>query len=187
MTEWATYYDEIPEALENNSTLRLHALELIAEEPILGKSVEGGTRTEDFRAILTQFFEGKINQDAAEQRIWEELPPNQSPHQHNNRVFHKQWAERLIRSQAGRFYNQSVMELLQEEGESECFVPRSPREYPDSDCTRRLAGARHSVSELLQYLYSQQRQGNWNDGVTIPGHANCTHTVVPVYVVDASV
>lgn len=184
MTEWASYYDEIPEALSNNDVVQSHALELIDNEPILGKSTEGGSRTEDLRVILREFFQGDIDHQDAEQRIWEDLPPSESPHRGNNRVFHDQWAERLIRSQGSRFYNQSVMEVLEDRGETECYVPRSPRQYADSDCTIHLAESRHSINELLEALYSQQRQGNWDDGVTIPGHANCTHTVVPLEVVE---
>ena len=184
MVEWATHYGEIPDALESNDAVQSHALELISEEPIIGKSLQGGSREGDFREILSEFLCGPLDHNAAEQRISRELPPHESPHSGNNRVFHKQWADRLLRSQASRFYNQSVMEILQEREETECFVPHSPREDHDSDCTLRLAGGTHSVSELLNFLYSQQRHGNWDDGVTIPGHANCTHTVVPAHIKD---
>ncbi|AFK21242.1 hypothetical protein HFX_6118 (plasmid) [Haloferax mediterranei ATCC 33500] len=179
MTEWAQHYDEIPKALSNNGEIRLHALELIADEPIIGKCLEGGTRKEDFRTILSELVKGEIDHATAEQRVSSELPPSNSLHMGNNHVFNSQWKERLIRSQLSRFYNQSVMEILEERGDSECFVPRSPREDTTSDCTQQLAGGKHATSELLRALYSQQRQGNWNDGVTVPGHANCTHTVVP--------
>jgi hypothetical protein len=179
MTNWATYYDEIPTALSNNDKVRSHALELVPDETLIGKSLEGGTREEDFRDILTDFFRGNIDYASAQQRVRRELPERESPHRGDNYVFNDQWDERLVRSQVSRFYNQAVMEILDERGEAECFVPRSPREDPDSDCTLQLAGGTHSISQLLQFLYSQQRQGNWNDGVTIPGHANCTHTVVP--------
>ncbi len=179
MTNWARHYDEIPEALGSNDKVRSHTLDLIADEPIIGKSLEGGTRKGDFRTILTALVKGEIDHAAAEQRVSSELPRSNSPHMGNNRVFNSQWKERLIRSQLSRFYNQSVMEVLEERGDSECFVPHSPREDTTSDCTQQLAGGTHAISELLRALYSQQRQGNWNDGVTVPGHANCTHTVIP--------
>jgi len=179
MTEWATYYDEIPDALTNNDEIREHAVELISDEPIIAKSLEGGSRTEDFREIIAAFIGGDIDQDTAEQRVWNDLPPQESPHSGNNRLFHQQWAERLIRSQASRFYNQAVMEILVDCGIEECYVPYSPRQDPDSDCTQRLTRGTHSVPQLLETLYEQQREGNWDVGVTIPGHANCTHTVVP--------
>lgn len=184
MTEWATYYDEIPEALKTNEEVKRHALSLIPAEPIIAKSLEGDNRTALFREILNEFFNGSIEQEEAETRIWQELPPSESPHRGDNQLFHDQWAERIIRSQVSRFYNQSVMEFLEERGESEVFVPRSPRQYSDSECTIHLAERQHPISELLEYLYSQQREGNWNHGVTIPGHANCTHTVVPVDYMD---
>ena len=180
MTEWATYCSEIPSALSDNDEVRSHSLELIAKEPLMAKSLEGGTRKDDFRDILAEFNRDAIDRDTAEKRVLQELPASESPHRGNSHVFNNQWAERLIRSQVSRFYNQAVLEVLEEQGHSECFVPHSPSEDRDSDCTIQLAGGTHSVSDLLRFLYSQQRQRNWNDGVTIPGHANCTHTVVPV-------
>jgi hemerythrin len=185
MTEWATYYNEIPQALSNNESIRSHAIDLIDQEPILGKALEGGTRTEDFRGILSDFFRGDIDHTSAEERVLQELPHTESRYRHETHsTFNDQWAERLIRAQMRRFYNQSVLELLQEQGESHCFVPHSPREDRDKKCTQRLAGGQHPISDLLQYLYSQQRHGNWNDGVTIPNRPNCTHTVIPVYEAD---
>jgi hypothetical protein len=180
MVEWASYYDEIPEALANNENVRSNVIELIPEEPILGKSLEGGTRKDDFRGILTDFLGGTIDHETAEQRVLQELPPAESPYRGNNNVFNRQWINRLVRSQTSRFYNQSVMEIIENRDNSECFVPHSPDEYSNTACTQQLAGETCRVSELLRFLYSQQRQGNWDDGVTIPGHANCTHTVVPV-------
>lgn len=184
MTKWATYYDEIADAVAANDDVRSHALRLIPQEPIQAKSLDGGTRTNDFRDILTEIFKGNIDQDAAEERVWATLPPSESPHHGNKQLFHKQWAERLLRSQVGRFYNQSVMELLDEQGETDCYVPKSPRQYQDSKCTQLLAGRQQPLGELLKYLYLQQREEKWEEGVTIPGHANCTHTVVPLWVVD---
>lgn len=179
MTEWATFYDEIPDALANNDELREHTAGLVPEEPIIAKSLEGGSRTEDFREIIAAFLSGDIDQETAEQQVWDELPPRESPHRGNNQLFHHQWAERLIRSQGSRFYNQAVMEILVDRGVTECYVPYSPRQDPDSACTQQLERGTHAVSDLLETLYEQQREGNWGIGVTIPGHANCTHTVVP--------
>jgi hypothetical protein len=185
MTDWATYYDEIPEALENNDSVRSHALELIAQEPILGGAVEGGTRTDDFRNILDDVFRGEESLSAAETRVERELPKSESPNSHDTQnTFNQQWAERLVRMQASRFYNQSVFEILQENGESHCYIHRSPDQDADSGCTRLLSETEQPISDLLHYLYSQQRDGNWDDGVTIPDHPNCTHTVVPVYTVE---
>lgn len=116
MTEWATYYGEIPSAFSDNDEVRSHSLELIAEEPLIAKSLEGGTRKDDFREILAEFNRGAIDHDTAEKRILQELPASESLHRGNSHVFNNQWAERLIRSQVSRFYNQAVLESLRSKG-----------------------------------------------------------------------
>lgn len=87
MTQWATYYDEIPEALSNNDQVRSHSVDLISEERMIAKSLEGGTRIEDFKEILTDVFQGRIDQSTAVQRVSQELPESESPYQFYNQVF----------------------------------------------------------------------------------------------------
>ncbi|WP_227376268.1 hypothetical protein [Haladaptatus halobius] len=179
MTQYAQDFYEIPEAIKENSELRKRVLELVANEPIPGKSIEGGNRIESLRNILSAFFEGEVSLQESIQRISEELPRHESQYAHNNRVFASGWDERLARTQISRFYNQAVLLTLKEHGEEECFIPPSEHEDRDSSCTIQLAGRKTDVDSLLARLNRAYNVGEWHDEVMIPDHPHCTHTVIP--------
>jgi hypothetical protein len=129
-SRYAEDFTEIPTVLNQNPGLRAEMLALIRDQPMPGKVTEGGARLEDFREILTDLARGDIDLSRAIWRTEAELPQQASPHQHNNRVSPTGWAERLVRTQYSRFYNQAVMEQLLARGETQCFVPHSTIEEP---------------------------------------------------------
>jgi hypothetical protein len=176
---YAEDFYEIPEAVAENDQLRSRILDLTADEPIPGKATQGGNRVEDFRGILQAFFENELSIEETIQRIRSELPRNDSPHSHDNRVFASGWNERLARTQISRFYNQAVLLRLQERGEERCFIPHSDQEDRDSPCTIQLANSTADVDVLLDRLNRAYREGEWHDDVMIPEHPHCTHTVMP--------
>jgi len=135
MTMWAQDFYEIQEAIEENEPLQQRVLESVTEEPIHGKAIEGNSRTESLRDILNRFFEGQIQLEEAISEVSSTLPRHESPHSQSNRAFADGWDERLLRTQASRFYNQAVLELLSERGDDSCFVPHSSQEDRDSPCT----------------------------------------------------
>jgi len=132
---WAQDFYEIQEAIEENEPLQQRVLESVTEEPIHGKAIEGNSRTESLRDILNRFFEGQIQLEEAISEVSSTLPRHESPHSQSNRAFADGWDERLLRTQASRFYNQAVLELLSERGDDSCFVPHSSQEDRDSPCT----------------------------------------------------
>lgn len=177
---YANDFAEIPAALANNQPLRETMLSLIASEPIPGKVTEGGSRTETFRVIAQELALGTINVHQAIRRVEIELPRHASRHADNNRVFADGWAERLVRTQCSRFYNQAVLEQLLSRGDRECYVPHSASEDPGSQCSQVLAGRTHSVRDLHSLLIGSYSQGQWTSSPKIPDHPHCTHVVVPI-------
>ncbi|WP_135855285.1 hypothetical protein [Halorussus salinus] len=178
MTTWAEDFYEIPEAVTANEELQNNILDLVNEQPIHGKVTQGGNRTESLREILREYFRGETNLEQAFQEVSSELPRHESPHASNNQVFAKGWAERLVRTQASRFYNQAVLLLLQERGDQTCFIPHSSEEDVSSDCTQMLAGNEVEIELLLNRLRRAHVDGEWHEEVMIPDHPHCTHTVV---------
>lgn len=180
MTEWAQDFFEISDAVNNNSELEERILDLVETEPIHGKAIEGGGRTDALREILTQFFNGEIELREAYAAVSTELPRRESPHSGNNQVFSRGWEERLIRTQGSRFYNQAVLQLLLEGGEEECRVPHSDHEDPDTKCTLILAGGTEETEVLLERLERTYSRADYHDEVKIPNHPHCTHTITPI-------
>lgn len=176
---FASDFTEIPEALECNRALREAMLALVAREPMPGSATEGGGRVERLRAILRDATRGAIGLPSAILRVEEELPRDSSMHAENNRVFAAGWAERLVRVQFSRFYNQAVLEYLIARGDAECTVPSSPAEDPASRCSRLLAGRDHDVKSLYQSLVECYAKGHWSDALKIPDHPHCLHVVAP--------
>lgn len=176
---YANDFSEIPAALANNQPLRAAMLALIANEPIPGKVTEGTGRVSVLRRILHDLASGTTNIHQAIRRVEADLPRSGSPHGGNNRVFSDGWSERLVRTQFSRFYNQSVLEQLLSQGESQCLVPHSTSEDRRSQCSRLLAGRSHSVKELHALLLSSYTHGEWSPTPKIPDHPHCTHVVVP--------
>jgi hypothetical protein len=184
MTEWAEYYSEIPEAIESSNELKNKVSDLVKSRPIHGKKVEGGDREEKLKNILSGFFEGNYGFEQAYDKTYRELPERESTYAGNSQVFRSNWNESIVRMQVSRFYNQGVLHLLKERGEDECFVPYSPDQYPDSECTVKLAGGTAKVDVLLGRLERKYDEADYSTPVTIPSRPNCTHTVVPVDYVE---
>ena len=179
--QFADNFFEIPTALAANADLRQAVIALIQSEPMPGKGLEdrSGIRLEAFRGILTDLANGGIKLVAAYQQTEERLARHTSPHRSNNKVFAHGWAERLVRTQFSRFYNQAVLAQLRAEGEVMCFVPHSEEQNPSSACTQQLAGSLHPVATLYARLINQYAKGNWSKEVKIPNHPHCTHVVKP--------
>ncbi|RWX52791.1 hypothetical protein [Photobacterium chitinilyticum] len=177
---YAKDFHEIPESLKNNSSLKRKALDLVQYEPIAGKVTAGGSRLDDFREVLIDFFDLKIDLDAAILETERKLDRRFSMYSGDNRVFPSGWAERLVRTQVSRFYNQAVLESIIESGSDDCFVEHSANEQGSSRCSQQLAGTTQSASVMLQRLKSSYGDGNWGRDLKLPEHPHCTHTFSPV-------
>jgi hypothetical protein len=179
LKEWANEFAEIPLILAQRVDLRDAVLILITEQPMPGKVTEGGTRLTHFREIMKLLVEGTIGLSEAYRRTELELPRLESMYGGNNRVFASGWAERLVRTQYSRFYNQAVMEQLLGEGAVSCFIPHSSDEDPSSKCSRFLAGGSHDLRRLYDRLVNSYARGNWSSELKVPEHPHCTHVVTP--------
>jgi hypothetical protein len=178
--KYANDFFEIPSTLASNKDLRDAVIHLIDAASMPGKVLEGGNRIDLFRTILVNLALDKISLTEAYQRTMRESPRSSSPYSASNRVFSRGWAERQVRTQFSRFYNQAVLEQLRAAGIEMCFVPHSSTEKPDSSCTRLLAGREHSVDMLYERLIDAYEKGNWSSEVKIPDHPHCTHVVKPM-------
>lgn len=175
----ANDFTEILPTLSQNKDLFQEVYTLIKNRPILGKVIEESDRLETFRDILKDLVANKINLNEAYERTEVELPRHKSKHSHNNKVFAKGWAERLVRIQLSRFYNQTVMEKLIAEGHEQCYVPHSTEENPSSPCSQHLAGSNHDLKNLYNLLIDsyEDEHCHWTKEVKIPNHPHCTHVV----------
>ena len=180
--QYAKDFFEIPTALAANDDLRQRVVSLIESDSILGKALEddSGNRLRSFRDILIELANSKIFLDAAYQETEAKLPRHTSPHSSNSQAFSSRWAERLVRIQLSRFYNQAVLEQLLQKGAEECFVPHSDEESSSSACTQQLAGTRHIVAVLYERLIDNYSKGDYSKEVKIPNHPYCTHVVRPI-------
>ena len=172
------FYDIVP-VLAQNDPLKSRVLSLMASDAIVGKATEGGQRVHALREILRMLVEGHLTLDQSYLEVFRGLPQHASSHSSNNSVFSQGWSERLVRTQLSRFYNQAVLEELQEQGVSHCHVPHSSGESGDSNCTKYLAGSDHSVDHLHVLLTSSYRDGVFSREPKIPNHPHCTHVVAP--------
>lgn len=179
MTQWARHYLEIPEAIRNNNALQSKIAGIIPGRPIYGKRTEGGDREQKARDIMIDFFDCQFEYPEAYQRVLQDLPRGESPHAHDNQTFSRDWNEALIRMQAVRFYNHGAFLHMKDLSYSECYIPHSPHENRDSECTRTLAGGTWEIDPLLDRLVERYDNENYNTPVTIPSRPNCTHTPVP--------
>ena len=173
------FYD-IPESLSNNPELKRKVLDLVQYEPIAGKVTTGGERLEDFREILIDFFDLRIDLNTAITETEDKLNRNFSMYSGDNRVFAKGWSDRLVRTQVSRFYNQAVLQLIIDNGSDECRIEHSANEDQGSKCSQQLAGTIQSASVMLQRLTSSYGDGNWGRELKLPEHPHCTHTFSPV-------
>ncbi|MFV8951635.1 hypothetical protein [Serratia fonticola] len=180
MIKYASDFQEIPDALHNNQPLRDSVLALIKSKKIAGKVTEGEDRLAKFKQILTDLVKGEITVDKAISLTEVTIPRLGSIHAGSNQVFATGWAERLVRTQFSRFYNQAVLESEVAKGNTECFVPPSKQEQPTSQCSQNLAGRSHDISHLLKLLVASYEDGKWDKTPKIPDHPHCTHVVKPI-------
>jgi hypothetical protein len=176
---YARDFSEISRALVLNEALRDLALELIENQPIAGKVTEGGTRLKDFREILKPLIKNEISLTEAYLLTQRALAPMTSAHAGNKKVFTSDWAERLVRIQYSRFYNQAVLEQIISKGHSKCFVEHSSTENVTSNCSKNLVGKIHDAHILHKRLVDAYARGDWNNEPKIPDHFYCSHVVSP--------
>ena len=176
---YANEFKDILSTLRDNTELRDAVITLIDEQPAPGKITEGGDRLIRLKEILKHLVNGEINLLEAYRRTELELPRASSAHAANNRVFPSGWAERLVRTQLSRFYNQALLEQLISEGHSQCFVPHSSEEDQSSKCSMYLAGNTHDIQVLYNRLIESYGKGNWSSEVKVPEHPHCTHVIAP--------
>ena len=178
---FARDFFSIPDALVNNPELAEAMCTLIAHQPIAGKATEGGNRLTTFRLILTELTQGQGGFFDAMSRVDLELAPRSSIYGGSRIVFANGWAERLVRTQFSRFYNQAVLDHILATGQRECFVPHSGSELPGSDCSLHLAGRNHDATAMRDRLITSYALGQWEKSSwMIPHHPHCTHVVTPV-------
>ncbi|MBE7474275.1 MAG: hypothetical protein HS114_34530 [Anaerolineales bacterium] len=177
---YANEFSEIPIVLSKRADLRGAMIKLVETESVAGKVTEGGNRLDLFRSVLKPLIIGELTLTNAYQRTMLHLTRENSIHAGNNKVFATGWAERLVRTQYSRFYNQAVMEELLAKGQTECFVPHSSEENVGSKCSLYLAGKAHNLKALYNLLISSYAKGSWDSSPKIPDHPHCTHVVTPV-------
>lgn len=177
---YARDFSEIPEAIRNNDVLLARVLELIESEKIAGKVTEGRERLISFKEILVEYFSEHLELQKAVRYTEDKLDRSSSRHCDNNKVFAQGWAERLVRTQVSRFYNQAVLEIITENGEEECFIEHSIQEKSDSKCSLHLANTTQNASIMLDRLKSAYGEGNWSSDPKLPEHPHCSHTFVPL-------
>jgi hypothetical protein len=177
---WANDFSDIPKVLVHRLDIKEKMILLISNDSIPQKVTEGGDRKNVFKEILIRLTKGEIDINGAIMEIEKKTPRISSIHSSNNRIFPSGWAERAIRTQFSRFYNQAVMEILIARGETECYVPHSTLEDPLTPCSRLLAGHNNNLKILYQLLIRNYSKGEWTKDVKIPNHPHCTHVVVPI-------
>jgi hypothetical protein len=177
---YANDFFEIPAVVSVNESLRTKIEDLIKTRPTPGKALEGSDREDKFRDLLLQVLSGEISLQDSYLSIEQIIPTSNSPHSGNNRVFPNGWGERLVRIQLSRFYNQAILEELQNNNVAECYIPHSNHEASDSICTIGLAGKKANVSSLLTLLIDTYEKGNFRKELKIPNHPHCTHVVRPI-------
>jgi hypothetical protein len=173
----ANDFTEVLSVLSQNDELQSAVLALIIDQPMPGKVTEGEGRLEEFRVILTHLVKGQINLAEARAQTSVKLSRQASLHNGNNRVFPDGWESRLVHTQISRFYNQAVMEKLLSDGKTQCFVPHSSAEAPDSPCSMHLAGSNHDLKTLYARLIDSYAKGKWTQDIKVPNHPHCTHVV----------
>lgn len=177
---WAKDFYEIIPILTEREDILERVIELIQSEPVLGKALEGPNRECNFKYILMDLINQKINLNQSYNYVETAMGTNGSPYIGNNRVFSKGWGERLIRTNLSRLYNQAVLNLILESGETKCFIPHSIHEKSTSKCSQ-YAGQTYDAQTLLNNLLDIYSKGNYgNKGLKIPEHPYCTHVITPV-------
>ncbi len=177
---YANEFNEILIALKDNSKLRREVINLIKTKPILGKVIEEKDRVIEFRKILIELIQsGTDTLESSYTEVESRLLQNESKYAHDNRVFASGWSERLVRTHLSRFYNQAILEELDEKGEDECFVPATNSSNLSSKCAI-IQNQNYKVKELLQNLINNYDLGQYDDSIKIPEHPHCSHVVKPI-------
>ena len=180
--KYATNFYEILTALANNDEIKSIVIELIKKKHIVGKITEEQVRKKKFRIILEQLVNGEIHTlESGYNKVAINIPESTSKYEGNRRVFSRDWAERHVRTQLSRFYNQAILIFLIKAGEKKCFVPHSPTEDISSICTIYMAGKEHEIKPIYNKLIEIYENEKWDDNPrVIPQHPNCTHVICPV-------
>lgn len=180
INKWANdFYDIIPTLTERKDILE-RIKKLVQSERILGKALEGIDRENKFKLILIDLINQEIDLKQAYNSVEIDMGRTGSPYAINNKVFPSGWGERLIRTNLSRFYNQVVLNLILQSGETKCFIPHSNHEESTSKCSQN-AGRIHDAQTILDTLIDVYSDGNWsNRGLKIPDHPHCTHVITPV-------
>ena len=177
MNTYASNFSEISKTYSWNEPLREMACMLVKTEPIHSKALGENERVNIFREILIKFIEGKISFHEAIRSVKNSLPA----HFINSNIFSRKWAERLVRTEFSRFYNQALLKILVSKGEQYCSVPHSANESDSSECTLSIAGHQWKTSEMLSSLTRAFSEGDWSRTKRlIPNHPNCNHVIKPV-------
>lgn len=176
---YAKEFAEISEALTANTKLQEAMLLLVGNQPIAGKVIEGANRLSVFREILQRLISGEISFLQANREVENNISSLTSIHAHNVKVFPSRWAERLLRTQYSRFYSQTVLEKLLDNGETDCYIAHSSEESVASNCSRFLAGYNHDAGQMHSRLISAYGQGIWDKSLKVPDHPHCSHVISP--------
>jgi hypothetical protein len=178
--KWANKFNEIEDTILERKDIREKMIELIEKKNIAGKVLEGGNRLNDFRNILKKLVNSELTYLKAISETELYLSKENSMYKNNGRVFSSDWAERLVKIQYSRFYNQAVMCLLLNSGETMCFVPTTLTQDPDSPCSKYLANRAHDINLLLDRLVDSYEKGNFTKEPMIPNHLHCSHVIKPI-------
>ena len=116
--KYASNFYEILTVLGKNDEIKSIVIELIKTKLIPGKITEEQTRKKKFRRVLEQLVNGEIQTlKSGYNKVALNIPESTSKYEGDRRVFSRDWAERLMRTQLSRFYNQAILTLLLKSGE----------------------------------------------------------------------
>ena len=176
---FAKEFSDILESITVNQKIGDRMIDNVKTANFVGKIFEGGRREGVFRMILSNLFQGNLTETQAKNDIEKQLERSSSPHWDNNQVFPLDWVERNYRTQLSRFYNQAVLEHLEEKGERECYVYHATNESSE-ECIYIYAGKNHPVVDFLVNLIASYNNGDCSAKYKLPAHASCNHVVHPV-------
>jgi len=178
---YANDFFDIIVIVNKNALIKDKIVELINLKNIAGKVIEEKKRELILKKILINLINNKISSLEEAYKITEtELNQQSSKYKFDKNVFKTGWAERLIRTQLSRFYNQAVLEILIKKGEINCYIPHSKFEKSDSNCSKFLSNSSQNVKILLERLVKNYEDGNWDNQLKIPNHPHCTHVIMPL-------
>ena len=175
---WAENFYEILESLRLKDELLQNVKLLIETKEIVGKSLQGGNRKQEFRDILTNLVDGNITLSDSYGLVERQISRSSSMFNGDNRVFPNNWGERLVRTNLSKFYNQAVLIYILNQGDTTCFVPHSQHEE-GTQCSI-SAGQIYDARSMLHKLEQAYEGGIFSREFKIPDHPHCTHVIIPV-------